>query len=87
MIDVGMNRVETKEEVYSLFGKNSKRLEGFQSQGYCLVGDVNPLEAEGVAGLITPVPGGVGPLTIAQLMKTTLLACQRRRGHNDRSLT
>ena len=87
VIDVGMNRVETKEEFYRLFGKNRKRLEIFQSQGYCLVGDVNPLEAEGVAGLITPVPGGVGPLTIAQLMKNTLLACQRRRGQNDRSLT
>lgn len=87
VIDVGMNRVETKEEVYSLFGKDRKRLEAFQSQGYCLVGDVNPLEAKGVAGLITPVPGGVGPLTIAQLMKNTLLACQRRRGQNDRSLT
>ncbi len=86
VIDVGMNRAETMDQVLHLFGKDSARLNTFRSKGFCLVGDVHPLEAVGVAGVITPVPGGVGPLTIAQLMKNTLLACQWRRGQSDRSL-
>ena len=86
VIDVGMNRAETMEQVLHLFGKDPTRLDTFRSKGFCLVGDVHPLEAVGVAGAITPVPGGVGPLTIVQLMQNTLLACQWRRGQDKRSL-
>ncbi len=87
VIDVGMNRAETKEQVIHLFGKDAQRLETFRRKGSCLVGDVHPLQAQGVAGAITPVPGGVGPLTIARLMKNTLLACRWRRVQVDRSLS
>ena len=85
VIDVGMNRAETESQVRNLFGKDSQRLETFRQRGACLVGDVHPEQAMGVAGAITPVPGGVGPLTIAQLMKNTVLACEWRRGQSKRS--
>ena len=63
-----------------LFGADAdKRLEVVAKRGYTLVGDVNPAEADEVAGLRTPVPGGVGLLTVAMLMKNTLKAAQRRR--------
>src|SRR5258708_33066883 len=67
VIDVGMNRVFDPAEFSRLFGVNTKRREVFLSKGSVLVGDVHPEVAE-VAGAITPVPGGVGPLTIAMMM-------------------
>ncbi len=85
VVDVGMNRAETLSQVRHLFGEDPKRLETFRKRGSCLVGDVHPMQALGVAGAITPVPGGVGPLTIAQLMRNTVLACERRRGQSKRS--
>jgi methylenetetrahydrofolate dehydrogenase (NADP+) / methenyltetrahydrofolate cyclohydrolase len=48
-----------------------------------LVGDVAFAEAQGIAGAITPVPGGVGPMTIACLLRNTLIAACRRRGHPE----
>ena len=80
VIDVGMNRVSDPEEVRALFGDAAeKRLEIVSKRGATLVGDVNPAEAAEVAGMLTPVPGGVGPLTVAMLMKNTLRAAQLRR--------
>ena len=79
VIDVGMNRVTDAEEFKRLFAGNAKREETFRSKGSVLVGDVHPEVAE-VAGAITPVPGGVGPLTIAMLMSNTVKAAKMRRG-------
>jgi len=81
VIDVGMNRVSDPDEVRSLFGAEAeKRLEVVAKRGSTLVGDVNPSQAAEVAGMLTPVPGGVGLLTVAMLMKNTLLAARLRRG-------
>jgi methylenetetrahydrofolate dehydrogenase (NADP+) / methenyltetrahydrofolate cyclohydrolase len=81
VIDVGMNKVSDAREVQSLFGGDAeKRLEVVKKRGYTLVGDVHPAEAAEVAGMITPVPGGVGLLTVAMLMKNTLKAASLRRG-------
>ena len=79
VIDVGMNRVADPAEFQRLFAGNAKREETFRTKGSVLVGDVHPEVAE-VAGAITPVPGGVGPLTIAMLMSNTVKAAKMRRG-------
>lgn len=80
VVDVGMNRVTDADEVRDLFGSGAaKRLETLAKRGYTLVGDVHPAEAAEVAGKLTPVPGGVGLLTVAMLMKNTLLAAKLRR--------
>ncbi|GAB4235421.1 MAG: bifunctional methylenetetrahydrofolate dehydrogenase/methenyltetrahydrofolate cyclohydrolase FolD [Acidobacteriota bacterium] len=80
VVDVGINRLDSEAEVRRLFGDDSSRLESFRKRGSTLVGDVHPRDPFGVAAAVTPVPGGVGPLTIAQLMKNTVLACRARRG-------
>ncbi|HSF16744.1 MAG TPA: bifunctional methylenetetrahydrofolate dehydrogenase/methenyltetrahydrofolate cyclohydrolase FolD [Vicinamibacteria bacterium] len=80
VVDVGMNRAETEEEVLDFFGPDSKRLEVFRKRGSTLVGDVHPRDAMEVASALTPVPGGVGPLTIAMLLATTLELARARRG-------
>jgi len=80
VIDVGMNKVSDVHAVRSLFvGEADKRLEVVAKRGYTLVGDVHPAEASEVAGMLTPVPGGVGLLTVAMLMKNTLKAASLRR--------
>jgi methylenetetrahydrofolate dehydrogenase (NADP+)/methenyltetrahydrofolate cyclohydrolase len=79
VIDVGINRVTDRVEFERLFLGNKKREEAFAAKGATLVGDVHPEVAE-VAGAITPVPGGVGPLTIAMLMANTVKAARLRRG-------
>src|SRR6476660_429631 len=79
VIDVGMNRVTDAVEFSRLFAGNRKREETFQAKGSVLAGDVHPEVAE-IAGAITPVPGGVGPLTIAMLMSNTVKAAKMRRG-------
>ncbi len=83
VIDVGINRITGREEFDRLFGwnktANRKREEAFLAKGSTLAGDVHPEVAE-IAGAITPVPGGVGPLTIAMLMANTVKAAVRRRG-------
>jgi len=80
VIDVGMNRVTDADEVRLLFGSEAeKRLEVVEKRGATLVGDVNPSQAAEVAGMLTPVPGGVGLLTVAMLMKNTLKAARLRR--------
>ena len=79
VIDVGINSVTDPAEFQRLFAGNAKREETFRSKGSTLVGDVHPEVAE-VAGAMTPVPGGVGPLTIAMLMANTVKAARMRRG-------
>lgn len=77
VIDVGTSRVEDARLVESLFPAGSKRRLAFERRGALTLGDVHPAVAE-VAGALTPVPGGVGPLTIAMLLKNTLTAAERR---------
>jgi methylenetetrahydrofolate dehydrogenase (NADP+) / methenyltetrahydrofolate cyclohydrolase len=79
VIDVGMNQVTDAAEFQRLFSGNAKREETFRKKGSVLVGDVHPEVVE-VAGALTPVPGGVGPLTIAMLMYNTVKAAKMRRG-------
>ena len=79
VIDVGMNKLTEPEQVRAMFGDDSgPRLDVLAKRGYTLVGDVNPAQADQVAGKRTPVPGGVGPLTVAMLMKNTLLAAKQQ---------
>jgi methylenetetrahydrofolate dehydrogenase (NADP+)/methenyltetrahydrofolate cyclohydrolase len=80
VIDVGTNKVTDPAEFARLFAGNAKREESFRAKGSTLVGDVHPEVAQ-VAGAITPVPGGVGPLTIAMLMSNTVRAAKLRRGN------
>jgi methylenetetrahydrofolate dehydrogenase (NADP+)/methenyltetrahydrofolate cyclohydrolase len=84
VIDVGMNSVTNAAVVSRLFPEGHPRLELFRRRGSVLVGDVHPSVAE-VAGAMTPVPGGVGPLTIAMLMRNTLLAAQARMASHARA--
>lgn len=79
VIDVGMNKVTERADFDRFFKGNEKREQVFVSKGSTLIGDVHPEVAE-VAGAITPVPGGVGPLTIAMLMANTVRAAKLRRG-------
>ena len=77
VIDVGINRLDTKEAVEKMFPGDAARLANFEKRGSMIVGDVHPNVAE-VAGALTPVPGGVGPLTIALLLRNTLRAAEGR---------
>lgn len=76
VVDVGISRLTRREDVERLFGAESPRLAAFDRRGSVVVGDVHPSVAE-VAGALTPVPGGVGPMTIAMLLKNTLRAARR----------
>jgi len=78
VIDVGINRITDPAEASQIFAKFPQRIEQFKQKGSALVGDVHPDAAE-IAGAITPVPGGVGPLTIAMLMSNTIAAARLRR--------
>jgi methylenetetrahydrofolate dehydrogenase (NADP+)/methenyltetrahydrofolate cyclohydrolase len=86
VIDVGMNQVTEAAEFQRLFAGHAQREQAFQKRGSTLVGDVHPEVAE-VAGALTPVPGGVGPLTIAMLMYNTVKAARMRRGSQVAELT
>jgi methylenetetrahydrofolate dehydrogenase (NADP+)/methenyltetrahydrofolate cyclohydrolase len=77
VIDVGTTKVEDRATVERLFAPGSKRHQAFERRGALVVGDVHP-EVEQVAGALTPVPGGVGPLTIALLLRNTLRAAEER---------
>lgn len=81
VVDVGMNDVTTKEEITRIFAEpeRTKRLEVLAKRGRTLVGDVEPRTVAEKAAWLTPVPGGVGPLTIAMLMQNTLRAAEMRR--------
>jgi methylenetetrahydrofolate dehydrogenase (NADP+)/methenyltetrahydrofolate cyclohydrolase len=80
VVDVGMNKITDRAEFERYFKGNEKREQAFAKNGSTLVGDVHPEVAE-IAGAITPVPGGVGPLTIAMLMANTVRAARLRRGN------
>lgn len=79
ILDVGINRITSREEFDKYFAGDAKREEMFALKGSTIVGDVHP-EAFKIAGAFTPVPGGVGPLTIAVLMANTVRAAKLRRG-------
>ncbi len=79
VIDVGTNKVTDAKEAESLLRNFPARLEKFRAKGSTLVGDVHP-DAANTAGALTPVPGGVGPMTITMLMSNTVKAARLRRG-------
>ncbi len=72
VVDVGIHRVTDEETCRRFFGDNPRRLKTVREKGGTLVGDVHPLDGAAKAGRLSPVPGGVGPLTIAMLLKNTL---------------
>jgi methylenetetrahydrofolate dehydrogenase (NADP+)/methenyltetrahydrofolate cyclohydrolase len=78
VVDVGMNYLADKSKMEELFGKDEKREKNIEEKGYTLIGDVHPQVIE-KAEYLTPVPRGVGPLTVALLMRNTLEAFKRRR--------
>jgi len=81
LIDVGINKITDAAKTRALFGDEAgQRIEAIARRGYTLVGDVHPVEADLVAGKRTPVPCGVGLLTVAMLMRNTLQAAKWRRG-------
>jgi methylenetetrahydrofolate dehydrogenase (NADP+)/methenyltetrahydrofolate cyclohydrolase len=80
VVDVGMNLVQDEATCRRLFGDDEARLRAVRERGSTLAGDVHPLEAASRAGWLTPVPGGVGPLTIAMLLRNTLDAARRKAG-------
>ena len=81
VIDVGMNKIESEAEAREFFDETEleKRLSAIEKRGSTLIGDVHPKEASEKAGQLTPVPGGVGLLTVAMLMRNTLDAAKARR--------
>jgi methylenetetrahydrofolate dehydrogenase (NADP+)/methenyltetrahydrofolate cyclohydrolase len=79
IIDVGINRITSREEFDRYFAGNAKREAAFAKRGSTIVGDVHPKTFE-LAGAYTPVPGGVGLLTVAMLMANTVHAAKMRRG-------
>jgi methylenetetrahydrofolate dehydrogenase (NADP+)/methenyltetrahydrofolate cyclohydrolase len=79
VIDVGMNRVTTRADVERYFPSDAARMAQFERTGATLIGDVDPVAARELASAFTPVPGGVGPLTIAMLMANTVGAARARR--------
>jgi methylenetetrahydrofolate dehydrogenase (NADP+)/methenyltetrahydrofolate cyclohydrolase len=78
IVDVGMNQVTDAAEAERIF--SAARFANFAKRGSLLVGDVNPGDMERLSSAYTPVPGGVGPLTIAMLMQNTIEAAERRTG-------
>jgi len=86
VIDVGMNRLDTAEAVEAVFGAGSPKLAALVKNGSVLIGDVHPVEVAERAGAYTPVPGGVGPLTIAMLMSNTVQSVERRLGIGARQM-
>jgi methylenetetrahydrofolate dehydrogenase (NADP+)/methenyltetrahydrofolate cyclohydrolase len=78
VIDVGTNRIDNRDEVVRLFHNSPEKLAAFDKKGSTLVGDVHPLDVAVKAGAYTPVPGGVGPLTVAMLMANTVASAERR---------
>lgn len=74
VIDVGTNRVDSLERIREIYGEDPQRLADYQKKGYTVVGDVNPGKVLPKCSMLTPVPGGVGPLTIAMLMANTVKA-------------
>src|SRR5947199_8589051 len=80
VVDVGTNKVTDRADVQRLFGNDELRRQDFEKRGYVWAGDVEERSVKEVASMLTPVPGGVGPMTIAMLMKNTIKAARMRRG-------
>ncbi len=80
VVDVGINRVEDRELAERLFANQPKKMRTFEKRGSALVGDVDYGRVRPIASAITPVPGGVGPLTVTMLLANTLEAYKRREG-------
>lgn len=80
VIDVGTNRISDRSVAERIFARAPNKLADFDKKGSLLVGDVHPVEVAERAGAYTPVPGGVGPLTIAMLMVNTIEIAERRLG-------
>ncbi len=80
VIDVGINRLTEKKAVEDYFSDNAKKLAAYEKQGSVLVGDVHPRHMAELSGAYTPVPGGVGLLTVAMLMVNTIRSAERRLG-------
>jgi len=80
IVDVGMNRLTNEAEVLRLFPHEPGRLAAFTKNGYTLVGDVDPVAMREMSSAYTPVPGGVGPLTIAMLMANTVALAEQHAG-------
>lgn len=80
IVDVGINRLQNEEQVRDLFGEDEAKLARIRERGSALVGDVDYDRVAPKAAAITPVPGGVGPLTIGMLLKNTLRAGRLRQG-------
>jgi methylenetetrahydrofolate dehydrogenase (NADP+)/methenyltetrahydrofolate cyclohydrolase len=80
VIDVGTNRVDDRAEAERIFRGSPEKMAAFEKRGNVLVGDVHPLDVVEKAAAYTPVPGGVGPLTIAMLMANTVASAERRVG-------
>lgn len=79
VVDVGVSSITDRKQFDQFFSGDAAREKSFAQKGSTVIGDVHPNVAQ-VAGAITPVPGGVGPLTIAMLMANTVKACRMRRG-------
>jgi methylenetetrahydrofolate dehydrogenase (NADP+) / methenyltetrahydrofolate cyclohydrolase len=79
VIDVGINVLTAEADVAKFFPPDSTKRETFAQKGSVLAGDVHP-DVEGVAGALTPVPGGIGPMTIAMVLRNTITAAELRRG-------
>jgi methylenetetrahydrofolate dehydrogenase (NADP+)/methenyltetrahydrofolate cyclohydrolase len=84
VIDVGINRLSEAADVERIFAVRPEKIEEFRRKGSLLVGDVHPVDVAECAGAYTPVPGGVGPLTIAMLMANTVRAARLRRDGSRR---
>jgi methylenetetrahydrofolate dehydrogenase (NADP+)/methenyltetrahydrofolate cyclohydrolase len=80
VIDVGSNYIEDRDLAARIFRNSPEKLASFDRKGNVLVGDVDPIDVVECAGAYTPVPGGVGPLTIAMLMVNTVASAERRLG-------
>jgi methylenetetrahydrofolate dehydrogenase (NADP+)/methenyltetrahydrofolate cyclohydrolase len=80
VIDVGTNRIDSRDEVARIFRNSPEKLAAYDKKGSVLVGDVHPLDVMEKSSAYTPVPGGVGPLTIAMLMVNTVASAERRAG-------
>lgn len=79
VVDVGINKITDSQLVHRVFHDDAERMKEFEAKKYLIVGDVDPISVGMVAGRLSPVPGGVGPLTIAMLMHNTVSAAKARR--------
>lgn len=83
VIDVGTSRVDSLERIHEIYGDDPQRCADYQKKGYTVVGDVNPGKVLPRCSLLTPVPGGIGPLTIAMLMANTVKAAALQRATGE----